>query len=78
MQKTDDQHRIETNGTTTLANYEKLATCTDMFLFDIKHIDSTRHKALFGVGNGGRKKKPGAPGGTGQPYRGAHAFGTRL
>ena len=44
---------IETNGTTPLANYEKLAQCTDMFLFDIKHIDSERHKALFGVGNEG-------------------------
>lgn len=47
---------IETNGTTSLANYEKLATCTDMFLFDIKHIDSARHKALFGIGNEGVKR----------------------
>jgi len=44
---------IETNGTTNLANYEKLATCTDMFLFDIKHINSERHKELFGIGNEG-------------------------
>ncbi|SQJ30216.1 4-hydroxyphenylacetate decarboxylase activating enzyme [Serratia rubidaea] len=47
---------IETNGTTPLANYEKLATCTDMFLFDIKHIDSDRHRELFGVGNEGVKR----------------------
>ncbi len=44
---------IETNGTTNLANYEKLATCTDMFLFDIKHINTERHKELFGIGNEG-------------------------
>ncbi|WON77381.1 choline TMA-lyase-activating enzyme [Serratia sp. UGAL515B_01] len=42
---------IETNGTTSLANYEKLAKCTDMFLFDLKHINSVRHKELFGMGN---------------------------
>ncbi|AKJ42542.1 choline TMA-lyase-activating enzyme [Pragia fontium] len=44
---------IETNGTTNLANYEKLAECTDLFLFDVKHIDTEQHKALFGVGNEG-------------------------
>lgn len=42
---------IETNGMTRLANYEKLSECTDMFLFDIKHIDTVRHKELFGIGN---------------------------
>ncbi|WP_337262551.1 MULTISPECIES: choline TMA-lyase-activating enzyme [unclassified Serratia (in: enterobacteria)] len=47
---------IETNGTTPVANYEKLAKCTDMFLFDIKHIDSARHKELFGIGNEGVKR----------------------
>jgi len=42
---------IETNGMTALSNYEKLASCTDLFLFDVKHIDTQQHKALFGIGN---------------------------
>src|SRR5690606_10033449 len=46
----------ETNGTTPLANYEKLATCTDMCLFDVKHIDTERHRELFGIGNEGVKR----------------------
>ena len=31
---------VETQGTTPLANYQKLAPVTDTFLFDIKQIDS--------------------------------------
>ncbi|OAT44989.1 pyruvate formate-lyase activating enzyme [Proteus hauseri ATCC 700826] len=42
---------IETQGTTNVANYEKLAEVVDQFLFDIKHIDTHQHKALFGIGN---------------------------
>ena len=42
---------IETNGSTALENYEKLAPHTDLFLFDIKHIDTEKHKAIFGIGN---------------------------
>ncbi|QLR06683.1 MULTISPECIES: choline TMA-lyase-activating enzyme [Providencia] len=42
---------IETQGTTSLANYEKLAEVVDLFLFDVKHIDTVEHKNLFGIGN---------------------------
>ena len=42
---------IETQGTTSLANYEKLAEVVDLFLFDVKHIDTVEHKSLFGIGN---------------------------
>lgn len=42
---------IETQGTTSLANYEKLAKCTDLFLFDIKQINTNQHQNLFGIGN---------------------------
>lgn len=42
---------VETNGTTKLENYERLAEYTDLFLFDIKHIDTHEHKRLYGVGN---------------------------
>lgn len=44
---------IETNGTTNISNYKKLIKCTDLFLFDIKHMDSAAHKVLFGIGNEG-------------------------
>ncbi|MCG3884846.1 choline TMA-lyase-activating enzyme [Photobacterium leiognathi] len=47
---------IETQGTTSLSNYEKLATCTDLFLFDIKQINTDLHKELFGIGNEGVKR----------------------
>lgn len=42
---------VETQGTTSLANYQKLAPVTDTFLFDIKQIDSDRHKKIFGIDN---------------------------
>jgi pyruvate formate lyase activating enzyme len=42
---------IETQGTTSLDNYKKLATCTDLFLFDIKQIQTGKHRQLFGIGN---------------------------
>ncbi|ENL4093371.1 radical SAM protein, partial [Providencia rettgeri] len=42
---------VETQGTTSLANYEKLAEVVDLFLYDIKHIDTVQHKNLFGIGN---------------------------
>ncbi|MEQ5185845.1 choline TMA-lyase-activating enzyme [Providencia zhijiangensis] len=42
---------VETQGTTSLANYEKLAEVVDLFLFDVKHIDTIEHKNLFGIGN---------------------------
>ena len=42
---------IETNGSTDLTNYEILAPHTDLFLFDLKHIDTVKYKELFGIGN---------------------------
>ncbi|MBA5205636.1 choline TMA-lyase-activating enzyme [Pectobacterium aroidearum] len=42
---------VETQGTTLKSHYSRLAAVTDLFLFDIKHIDTQQHKALFGVGN---------------------------
>ncbi|ATY92235.1 choline TMA-lyase-activating enzyme [Pectobacterium atrosepticum] len=42
---------VETQGTTSISHYDQLAAVTDMFLFDIKHIDTNQHKALFGIGN---------------------------
>ncbi|MEJ4045664.1 choline TMA-lyase-activating enzyme [Erwinia sp. SLM-02] len=42
---------VETQGTTPLENYKKLAAVTDTFLFDLKEMDSANHKALFGMGN---------------------------
>ncbi len=42
---------VETQGTTLKSHYSKLAAVTDLFLFDIKHIDTQQHKALFGIGN---------------------------
>nr|WP_263450201.1 choline TMA-lyase-activating enzyme [Klebsiella grimontii] len=47
---------VETQGTTPLANYQKLAPVTDTFLFDIKQINSEHHKALFGIGNEGIRR----------------------
>ena len=44
---------VETQGTTPLANYQKLAPVTDTFLFDIKQINSEHHKAMLGIGNEG-------------------------
>ncbi|HBZ15729.1 MAG TPA: choline TMA-lyase-activating enzyme [Pantoea sp.] len=42
---------VETQGTTSLANYQKLKPVTDTFLFDLKQISSEQHKSLFGIGN---------------------------
>lgn len=42
---------IETCGYATLENILKVAEFTDMFLFDVKHIDSDRHFELTGVRN---------------------------
>lgn len=47
---------IETQGTTRIENYEKLAKCVDLFLFDLKQIDTDQHRALFGIGNEGVKR----------------------
>lgn len=42
---------VETQGTTLKSHYSRLAAVTDLFLFDIKHIDTQQHNALFGIGN---------------------------
>ncbi|MBW7981259.1 choline TMA-lyase-activating enzyme [Enterobacillus tribolii] len=47
---------VETQGTTSLANYQKLAPVTDTFLFDIKQIDTRQHHAMLGIGNEGIRR----------------------
>ncbi|WP_201279467.1 choline TMA-lyase-activating enzyme [Cedecea colo] len=47
---------VETQGTTSLENYQKLAPVTDTFLFDIKQINSESHRSLFGIGNEGIRR----------------------
>lgn len=47
---------VETQGTTPLANYQKLAPVTDTFLFDIKQINSDHHRAMLGIGNEGIRR----------------------
>ncbi|SHK90989.1 choline TMA-lyase-activating enzyme [Desulforamulus aeronauticus] len=42
---------IETSGYTKLESLLKIAQFTDLFLYDIKHIDSERHYELTGVPN---------------------------
>ena len=59
MQKMMLNTAVETQGTTPLANYQKLAPVTDTFLFDIKQINSEHHKALFGIGNEGIRRNLG-------------------
>lgn len=44
---------VETQGTTSLESYQKLAQVTDTFLFDLKEHDDAHHQALFGMGNSG-------------------------
>lgn len=44
---------VETNGSTHMSNYERLAPYTDLFLYDIKHIDSQAHEEILGIGNEG-------------------------
>ncbi len=47
---------VETQGTTSLENYQKLAPVTDTFLFDIKQINSQHHKTMLGIGNEGIRR----------------------
>jgi pyruvate formate lyase activating enzyme len=42
---------IETCGHTQWESLENLADVTDLFLYDLKHIDPSRHKALTGADN---------------------------
>ena len=43
---------LDTCGQTSRGLFEELMGKADLFLFDIKHMDNERHKALTGVGNG--------------------------
>lgn len=46
-------HRaVDTSGYTETSNLLKVAKRTDLFLYDLKHMDSEKHKQLTGVGNG--------------------------
>jgi len=42
---------VDTSGFSPWANFERLKPYVDLFLYDIKHMDSDKHKALTGVGN---------------------------
>jgi len=41
---------IETCGHSTAGQFQKVAQYTDVFLFDIKHVDDEKHEAFTGVG----------------------------
>lgn len=49
--KHDIHTTIDTTGFSNWNHIEKLLPYVDLFLFDIKHLDSDRHKALTGVPN---------------------------
>jgi pyruvate formate lyase activating enzyme len=42
---------IDTSGYSSSENYESIISFTDLFLFDIKHLDEARHIELTGVSN---------------------------
>lgn len=44
---------IDTSGYSLAENYKTIAPFTDLFLFDIKHLDEERHIEATGVSNGG-------------------------
>ena len=43
---------VDTCGNVPWTAFEKVLPVADMFLFDVKHIDSDAHRALTGAGNG--------------------------
>lgn len=50
--KREDIHTaVDTCGNVPWSAFEEVLPVADMFLFDIKHIDSQAHKALTGAGN---------------------------
>ncbi|MCD4770676.1 MAG: glycyl-radical enzyme activating protein [Bacteroidales bacterium] len=50
--KKDDIHTaVDTSGQTDRPVLEKIIPVTDLFLFDIKHMDPVRHKEYTGVSN---------------------------
>jgi len=42
---------IDTSGQTAWSNFERVIPMTDLFLFDLKHVDSVRHEEFTGVPN---------------------------
>jgi pyruvate formate lyase activating enzyme len=42
---------VDTSGYSSARNFESIIPFTDLFLFDIKHIDNARHIELTGVSN---------------------------
>jgi pyruvate formate lyase activating enzyme len=42
---------IDTSGYSLMENYKSITPFTDLFLFDIKHLDEVRHIELTGVSN---------------------------
>jgi pyruvate formate lyase activating enzyme len=44
---------VDTSGYSSAENYKSIIPFTDLFLFDIKHLDEARHTELTGVSNKG-------------------------
>jgi pyruvate formate lyase activating enzyme len=42
---------VDTSGAVPWSKFEKVLPYTDLFLYDIKHMDTQEHKRLTGVGN---------------------------
>ena len=42
---------VDTSGCVPWSSFQKVINVTDIFLFDIKHMDSKRHRELTGVSN---------------------------
>lgn len=42
---------VDTSGYSSAENYKSIIPFTDLFLFDIKHLDETRHIEITGVSN---------------------------
>jgi pyruvate formate lyase activating enzyme len=42
---------VDTSGYTPAETFNRIVTYTDLFLFDIKHLDEDKHMALTGVSN---------------------------
>jgi len=51
LKKHGIQTAVDTCGNVPWENYEKVLPLTDMFLYDMKHINSDAHRKLTGAGN---------------------------
>jgi pyruvate formate lyase activating enzyme len=52
--KTNGYHTaVDTSGYSSMENYRSIIPYTDLFLFDIKHLDETKHMESTGVTNSG-------------------------